>query len=336
MRCIINLLLFACIFMFNLSLAAQGFKVDFPEKSENELEEIRVPDIDLTGVWEGVVTQNHWDGQPIFEENRRTARIKVTQKGNKVSGTLVCRANFDKDMGKLSYEKDFIGTFDGQVLNYEDIKVHNYSNTHKTMRRLETCMKLAELEFYIKDGDYYLEGSWSGDGHISGGPCTPGYIRWKKINEKEEEENTFEVDFVSKKEKEEKEDIVLTKNNQVKKLKGRKVNKKGTKTVKVKSPYITIEVYDHKKNDGDIISLNYNGDWILENHQIDKEKHTVDVQIGEESNGMNYLILYAHNLGSVPPNTAAVIIDDGHKRQRYVLNSDLKQSDILYFTMDEK
>lgn len=336
MRWTINLLLFVCICMLNLSISAQGFEVDFPEKSEEELDEIRVPDIDLTGIWEGVVTQNDWEGQPIFEENHRVARIKVTQTGNRVSGTLVCRANFDEDMGKLSYEKDFTGTFDGQVLDYKDTQVHNYSNTHKTMRRLETCMKSAELEFYIKDGDYYLDGSWSGYGHISGGSCTPGYIRWKKINEKEEEETTFEVDFVSKKEKEKKEDIVLNKNNQVKKLKGRKVNKKGVKTVKVRSPFITIEVYDHKKNDGDIISLNYNGNWILENYQIDKEKHTVDVQIEENISGRNYLILYAHNLGSVPPNTAAVIIDDGHKRQRYVLNSDLKQSDILYFTIAEK
>ena len=320
----------------SLSMTAQKFQVDFGEKSEEELTELRTSDIDLTGIWEGVVTQQHWVGKPDFENPNHMTQIKITQKGDKLEGQLVCRAKFAKDMGTLSYEKDFEGKFDGQVFYYRDMKVHNYQNSHKTMRNLETCMKRAELEFYIKDGDYYLEGDWVGVGHENHGTCTPGSIRWKKVNEKEVKENKtkFEVNFESQKEKEKRAEIVLTKDKKVKKLKGRKVNLKEPKRVTVKKPFITIEVYDHKKSDGDIISLNFNGRWILENHQIDKQKHTVDLQIDDSNKGSNYLILYAHNLGGVPPNTAAIVVDDGVSRQRFTLNSDLKQSDILYFTLE--
>jgi hypothetical protein len=52
----------------------------------------------------------------------------------------------------------------------------------------------------------------------------------------------------------------------------------------------------------------------------------IDPNIGD-----NYLLLYADDLGKNPPNTAALIIDDGHSVQEVVLNADLNQCDIIYF-----
>jgi len=82
---------------------------------------------------------------------------------------------------------------------------------------------------------------------------------------------------------------------------------------------------------GDIISLNYNGNYILEKFTLKNEKHKVDVILDGDKAVPNYLILYAHNLGEISPNTVAVIVDDGVTQQRFILNADMKTSDVIYF-----
>jgi|GEM_PF-895404 len=325
--------IFIGLILYCISSSLMGqVDVKFPKKNKSELEKIRTSDIDLSGTWQIEISQKPWSGMPVFEDDDNgIATARIIQKENKITGRVSCHARFAEKQGSLHYEKEFDGKFDGQTFIYKDLKVKGYINNHRSMRKLETCLKTAELEFFIKDDHYYMEGTWSGYGHISGGPCSPGKIIMKKLNPDvaEKQDKTFDVSFhkATKKNK----DIVIRKKKQtVKKLNGRKVSE-GTE-VRVKSNYITIEVYDHKKNDGDIISLNFNGDWILTEHQIEKEKHVVDVFISKDRD-KNFLILYAHNLGNVPPNTAGVIIDDGYRKQRFTLNSDLKHSDVLYFNV---
>jgi hypothetical protein len=83
-------------------------------------------------------------------------------------------------------------------------------------------------------------------------------------------------------------------------------------TVVVKSPNITIYPYDHRKEDGDIISLNINGIWLMEHYSLrlygkDEKKAKLSVIPHQE----NYLISKAWNLGDIPPNTLTLEIDDG-------------------------
>lgn len=83
-------------------------------------------------------------------------------------------------------------------------------------------------------------------------------------------------------------------------------------TVIVKSPNITIYPYDHRKEDGDIISLNINGIWLMEHYSLrlygkDEKRAKLSVIPNQE----NYLISKAWNLGDIPPNTLTLEIDDG-------------------------
>lgn len=97
--------------------------------------------------------------------------------------------------------------------------------------------------------------------------------------------------------------------------------------IKVKKPTVKIMVYDHQIVDGDIISLFLNGELILEEYTLIKEKNVLTVTLPE---GDNKLILYAHNLGKYKPNTAGVIVDDGTgKPQTLILQSDLNESGVL-------
>lgn len=101
-------------------------------------------------------------------------------------------------------------------------------------------------------------------------------------------------------------------------------------TVTVHEPEFDIQIWDKSVEDGDSISLNLNGEWILRDHRVAKSRYTVHVKINPQFTN-NYLILYAHNLGEISPNTAAVAVLIGGEEYRLSLSSDLKKSGALNF-----
>lgn len=125
--------------------------------------------------------------------------------------------------------------------------------------------------------------------------------------------------------------LIYTKRDIPAKLGGRNVLT--GKSLTIESDEISISVYDNEREDGDTISLYLNGKWILREHLLTKNKTTLRVKI--DRNADNYLILYAHNQGLVPPNTCAITVSDG-KREKYILlSSDLKNSDSVRFRFGE-
>lgn len=126
-------------------------------------------------------------------------------------------------------------------------------------------------------------------------------------------------------------EVVFAENNIPVSVKDRPVDKQGSFTVN--SPEVEIQVWDNSEVDGDIISLNINGEWVLENYTVSKEKTSIRITVKPNTN--NYLILYAHNLGRIPPNTAAVGIIQNGKRQQLVLKSDMNKCGALNFEYKE-
>ena len=96
---------------------------------------------------------------------------------------------------------------------------------------------------------------------------------------------------------------------------------------------ITIEIYDHQLADGDVISLNYNGHWILENYQLRRRarKMTLPLKAGND----NYLILHAVNLGSKPPNTATLSYSYNGERKSIVMESNMNESEMIKINVKE-
>lgn len=92
----------------------------------------------------------------------------------------------------------------------------------------------------------------------------------------------------------------------------------------VKKPQITLQVWDNNKEDGDSISLKFNDTWILTNFLLKKEKFTIHLTLTQKD---NQLLLFAENLGSIPPNTAAISIDDDELVRTFILNSDMSKSE---------
>lgn len=119
----------------------------------------------------------------------------------------------------------------------------------------------------------------------------------------------------------------ITSNKEIKnpeEINKRKINY--VHTIKVKSADVRIQVWDNKTQDGDTISLNLNGKWVVENQALFKRKKEFKVKLNK---GHNFFVLHAKNLGKIPPNTASIAIIDEKRRQVFILSSDMKQSQAM-------
>jgi hypothetical protein len=119
----------------------------------------------------------------------------------------------------------------------------------------------------------------------------------------------------------------------VKKSSGPKLEKRKNavlKTIEVDSRIIKIDLYDNGEVDGDSISLFYNDKLLLSNKRLTTKAISLTLNV-ENDNSINELTMYAENLGSIPPNTALMIITDGPNRYEVRITSDLEKSGVIRF-----
>lgn len=104
--------------------------------------------------------------------------------------------------------------------------------------------------------------------------------------------------------------------------------------IEVKNRNIVISVWDHNKVDGDIISLKINDKYIITKYTLEAIRKKLNYRL---TGFQAQVILYAHNLGDIPPNTAAIEIDDGITKQTIKLKANLEESEslILQYSGDD-
>lgn len=108
-------------------------------------------------------------------------------------------------------------------------------------------------------------------------------------------------------------------------LNGRRINPiRNEHRLYLKGRDLTISVWDAQVVDGDIISIYINNDCVLREHMI-VEAHK-DIRFNASGYRKVYLYLHAHNLGSIPPNTATMMVSDGIQDIQVELRSDLTGS----------
>lgn len=100
---------------------------------------------------------------------------------------------------------------------------------------------------------------------------------------------------------------------------GRTVEDQGEAYVESRS--VQIYAWDSGQVDGDIVSVIVNGTVIFDEYTLTGVPEPRSVTL--DNRGYNYILLYAHNEGSVSPNTAAIDLDDGSSYQNLVLSADL-------------
>ena len=102
--------------------------------------------------------------------------------------------------------------------------------------------------------------------------------------------------------------------------------------IKAETNLLEIELYDYKLKDNDIVSVNFNGDWIFKNLSLETEPKKLKLKLNET--GVNYLLIQAESVGVIAPNTVAIKYKIGSKRDEIILESDLNSSALIEFTVD--
>ncbi len=130
-------------------------------------------------------------------------------------------------------------------------------------------------------------------------------------------------------------DVIASSDDNIKviptKLKDREIIK-SSRIIKIDTTVFEIDLYDYKIQDGDIVSINFNGDWILENYSLEGAPTKIKVKMNLE--GKNYLLLHAINEGRNPPNTMALSYNYKGEKQTITLSSNLAESEMIEIQYD--
>jgi len=97
---------------------------------------------------------------------------------------------------------------------------------------------------------------------------------------------------------------------------------------------VTVTLYDNGEIDGDSITLIYNDSVLATHKKLTNQPLTFTIKIAPGSS-RNELVMYAENLGSIPPNTALMVIYDGDKRYEVSVRSSLNTSGAVSFKLRE-
>ncbi len=105
-----------------------------------------------------------------------------------------------------------------------------------------------------------------------------------------------------------------------------------SEVIKAETNLLEIELYDHKMKDNDIVSINFNGDWVFKDLSLETAPKKLKLKLNDT--GVNYLVIHAENVGVVSPNTVALKYRIGSKRDEIILESDMDSSAMIEFSLD--
>ena len=95
--------------------------------------------------------------------------------------------------------------------------------------------------------------------------------------------------------------------------------------IEVESDSLQVDFYDNGEVDGDSISIFYNNQLVAFNRIL--STRSVHFNLGLDSTrDVNEITMFADNLGSIPPNTALMMVDDGKNRFELRLSSSLEKN----------
>jgi zinc protease len=101
------------------------------------------------------------------------------------------------------------------------------------------------------------------------------------------------------------------------------------KIVPIRNRNFTVQLMDNAEIDQDSVSLVFNGQVLLSKTPLAKKP--VEVSLSLDKTAGNELIMFAENLGRIPPNTALIVVVDGANRYEITVTSDMKKNGTIKF-----
>ncbi|MGB4398743.1 MAG: hypothetical protein WBJ10_05200 [Daejeonella sp.] len=196
------------------------------------------------------------------------------------------------------------------------------------------CVKQFYLA-YRKEGDFeYLEGRWTGfSKDDSRSPCYPGKVI---LSRSVEGLNKFLEDH--------RDSVVITEPLVTASVAAPVLDftsdflntepKKVTEII-VHQPELQIQLVDYMKVDNDTVSVYLNRNLLAKNIRISKRPALLNFRLDTRIE-FHEVLLFAENLGLVPPNTSELILVDGENRHRVMIVSDKEKTAAVYLRYKPK
>jgi hypothetical protein len=257
---------------------------------------------DLNGIWKGTLTQGPGGCYPQY-----FLELQINFNGDRLTGKAY--DYYDKaHFVKMS----FTGRYNAQT--HRLVIIENQVLEADIPGECEPCIKTYDLN-YSKNGDQEeLNGDWKGIFSSRRLVCPPGQIRLKRAAQSD-----FPVDI-------EQSDTLATL-QQTLHLQPRE--KTLTKIVTLHSPDVKIDLYDDGVIDGDSVTVFINNKLLLYHRMLTDRPLTI--HFNAFPNTEYELVMYADNLGTIPPNTALLMVTSGSEKYEAFLSSSEQQSATIRF-----
>jgi len=103
------------------------------------------------------------------------------------------------------------------------------------------------------------------------------------------------------------------------------------RSVFFKSDSLVLSLYDNGIVDGDTVSVIVNGKVILANQGLTTQAIRFVIHATPELGDSLLITMVAENLGSIPPNTGLLIVEDGEDRNEIRFTGDMQMSSAVLF-----
>ncbi len=252
----------------------------------------------INGIWKGKLVQEPGGCFPVYniELQIQIAATKITGVSYHYSDT----SNYVKE--------NFEGSYDSvsNVILINEIDVITFHVPNDCV----PCIKNYSLSFHKGGNEEQLRGNWGGITMSNKAACPPGTLVLTR---------TVESAFKP----EPKLPPTLTqRNNQL------------VKEIKVDTGTIRLDFYDNGIIDGDTISVYVNNMPVVSNRMLTAKPITTYVKI-DLNRTEQEVIMVGENLGTIPPNTALMIVTAGDKRYQLYLVSDEQKNALVRFIYEK-
>lgn len=96
--------------------------------------------------------------------------------------------------------------------------------------------------------------------------------------------------------------------------------------VTANSNEVLLAIWDDAVEDGDSISLNINGAWVVQGMPVKKKAQFISVKLNA---GVNKIIMTGDNEGSISPNTSVLEIIDKNYRKAFKISTDYSKNNLI-------
>lgn len=262
---------------------------------------------DLNGIWRGTLTPENGGCFPVYN-----LELQISFANNLISGNAY--DYYDKSrFVRLDFNGRFNATTKRLVLIEEKIL------NAQIPRECFACIKTYDLVYSQSGTSEFLTGDFKGHGADKRMLCPPGRIRLQRMLTPE-----FPVEV--------KQNDTLAKIQQSLQLKPRE--KEIVKTYQIDTSHLKIEIYDNAEIDNDTVSVFLNNTLLLYKKRLTDRALPLVINAFP---GTEYeLMMYAENLGTIPPNTALMVITSGKQRYELRVSSSEQKSAVVKFVYAPK